>query len=333
MSWYIILFTLRRIIMKNENTNVKRTALVTGASGGLGLSFVNLFAKDGYNLILVARNGNRLEEIKKDIEQKYNVKATVVAVDLCAEDGADKVYSATQEAGIKVDVLVNNAGFGDFGEFYKSDINKQKRMVDLNCIALMHLCHLYIPDMIAQKSGNILNVDSIAAFQAGPLMSVYYATKAFVLSFSQALTRELKVKQIRFIVDRIITMHLTRKFNNYLVEHTCGCLGEKESLVHLELHSRFRVKICRKIRFKKSHCIVAIVIKVVSKTGKREIFTLRIAELACFGRGVYQFATFILHIEKQRIAALACLPRLLGEGNARICRAHVGKICVERNFG
>ena len=171
---------------------MKQTALITGASGGLGLSFVNIFAKDGYDVVLVARNGNKLEEIKKDIEAKYNVKATVVAVDLCSEDGAQKVYEATKDAGLNIDVLVNNAGFGDFGEFYKSDINKQIRMVDLNCIALMHLCHLYIPDMIKIGKGNILNVDSIAAFQAGPLMSVYYATKAFVLSFSQALTRELK---------------------------------------------------------------------------------------------------------------------------------------------
>ena len=171
---------------------MKKTALITGASGGLGLSFVNLFAKDGYDLVLVARNGNRLEEIKKEIEEKYNIKATVVAKDLCTPDGAQQVYDATKQAGIKVDVLVNNAGFGDFGEFYKSDINKQVKMIDLNCTALMSLCHLYLPDMLEQKNGNILNVDSIAAFQAGPLMSVYYATKAFVLSFSQALTRELK---------------------------------------------------------------------------------------------------------------------------------------------
>ncbi len=171
---------------------MKKTALITGASGGLGLSFVNLFAKDGYDLVLVARNGERLEEIKKDVEQKYNIKALVVAKDLCSPSGADEVYEATKQAGINIDVLVNNAGFGDFGEFHNSDINKQIRMVDLNCIALMHLCHLYLSDMLKQKSGNILNVDSIAAFQPGPLMSVYYATKAFVLSFSQALTRELK---------------------------------------------------------------------------------------------------------------------------------------------
>lgn len=171
---------------------MKKTALITGASGGLGLSFVNLFASDGYDLVLVARNGARLEEIKKDIEEKHGIRVTVIAKDLCSPDGPQEVYEATQNEGINIDVLVNNAGFGDFGEFYKSDISKQIRMLDLNCKALMHLCHLYLPKMIEQKSGNILNVDSIAAFQPGPLMSVYYATKAFVLSFSQALTRELK---------------------------------------------------------------------------------------------------------------------------------------------
>lgn len=171
---------------------MKKTALITGASGGLGLSFVDIFARDGYDVVLVARNGERLNEIKEETEKKYGITATVIPCDLCKPDGVQEVYNATEAAGIKVDVLVNNAGFGDFGEFHKSDINKQIRMVDLNCTALMHLCHLYIPDMIKNGGGNILNVDSIAAFQPGPLMSTYYATKAFVLSFSQALHRELK---------------------------------------------------------------------------------------------------------------------------------------------
>lgn len=178
--------------LKKDNSKTKRTALITGASGGLGLSFVNIFAKEGYDVVLVARNGDRLEEIKKEIEEKYHVSAMVVAVDLCSEDGANKVYEATNKAGLRIDVLVNNAGFGDFGKFYMSDLTKQTRMIDLNCTALMQLCHLYLSDMVKLGRGNILNVDSIAAFQPGPLMSVYYASKAFVLSFSQALTRELK---------------------------------------------------------------------------------------------------------------------------------------------
>lgn len=171
---------------------MKKTALITGASGGLGLSFVNLFALDGYDIVLVARNEKKLEEIKAEIEKKYNIKATVVAKDLTKESEVEEVYKATKEAGITVDVLVNNAGFGDFGVFHESDVSKQIKMINLNCTSLMQLCHLYLPDMVKQGSGNILNVDSIAAFQAGPLMSVYYATKAFVLSFSQALSRELK---------------------------------------------------------------------------------------------------------------------------------------------
>ena len=171
---------------------MKKTALITGASGGLGLSFVHLFAADGYDLVLVARSEDKLNKIKDKIESKYGVRAVVVAKDLCLENAPREVFEATKEQGMVVDVLVNNAGFGDFGEFVKSDFHKQANMVNLNITALMHLCHLYLPDMIAKGSGNILNVDSIAAFQPGPLMSVYYATKAFVLSFSQALTRELK---------------------------------------------------------------------------------------------------------------------------------------------
>lgn len=171
---------------------MKKTALITGASGGLGLSFVKLFAGDGYDLVLVARNAERLDEIKKEIEDQYKVNVLTVPKDLCSENGAREVLDATNAAGVSVDVLVNNAGFGDFGEFYKSDLNKQVRMVNLNCIALMQLCHLYLPEMVKRGEGRILNVDSIAAFQPGPLMSTYYATKAFVLSFSQALTRELK---------------------------------------------------------------------------------------------------------------------------------------------
>lgn len=173
-------------------TFMNKTALITGASGGLGLSFVKILARDGYDVVLVARNAEKLAEIKADIESSYGVRAYVVAKDLCHTESVNEVFDATEALGLKIDVLINNAGFGDFGEFHKSDINKQIRMVDLNVIALMQLCHLYIPQMIERGSGNILNVDSIAAFQAGPLMSVYYATKAFVLSFSQALTRELK---------------------------------------------------------------------------------------------------------------------------------------------
>lgn len=171
---------------------MNKTALITGASGGLGLSFVNIFAREGYDLVLVARNGDRLNEIKTEVEQKYSVKATVIPCDLCASNGAQQVFEATEAESIHIDVLVNNAGFGDFGEFYKTDLSKQVRMVDLNCIALMELCHLYLPAMIKKGEGYILNVDSIAAFQPGPLMSVYYASKAFVFSFSQALHRELK---------------------------------------------------------------------------------------------------------------------------------------------
>ena len=134
---------------------MNKTALITGASGGLGLSFVNIFAKDGYDVVLVARNGARLEEIKTEVEKKYGVNATVIAKDLCSADGAKEVYTETQAKGITVDVLVNNAGLGDFGEFWKNDFSRQERIVDLNCTALIELCHLYLPQMGKNGSGKI----------------------------------------------------------------------------------------------------------------------------------------------------------------------------------
>lgn len=171
---------------------MKETVLITGASGGLGLAFAKLFASKSYDLIIVARNEGKLNEIKTDIEREYASSVEVIACDLGQKDSATAVYRKVKEKGIKVNILVNNAGFGDFGEFVNCDFEKQYEMVNLNIIALMQLTHCFLKDMKADRNGKILNVDSIAAFQAGPLMSVYYATKAFVLSFSEALSEELK---------------------------------------------------------------------------------------------------------------------------------------------
>lgn len=171
---------------------MKKTALITGASGGLGLSFARVFAREGYDLVMVARSEDKLNKIKEDLEKNFGISATVVPADLMLDSGAEDVYKRTLELGISVDVLVNNAGLGDFGDFASSDLQKQCDMIALNVTALIKLTHLYLQDMKALSSGKILNVDSIAAFQPGPLMSVYYATKAFVLSFSEALSVELR---------------------------------------------------------------------------------------------------------------------------------------------
>lgn len=171
---------------------MKQTVLITGASCGLGLAFAHRFAKEGYDLILTARSADKLADAKAELERLYGIAVTPVPHDLGAPRAAETLLAAVREQGLAVDILVNNAGFGDFGAFADSDIDKQSAMVQLNVSALMELTHAVLPAMRQNGRGKILNVASIAAFQQGPYMSVYYATKAFVLSFSQALARELK---------------------------------------------------------------------------------------------------------------------------------------------
>ena len=171
---------------------MKNTALITGASSGLGYEFSKIFAREGYNLVLVARNEKKLLELKNELEEEYKIEVEVIPKDLKNHDSAKELYEATTEKNIEVEVLVNNAGFGDFGDFINSDLSKQEEMVDVNVKALMQLSHFYLNDMKKRNRGKLLNVASVAAFEPGPLMSVYYATKAFVLSFTEALSVELK---------------------------------------------------------------------------------------------------------------------------------------------
>lgn len=170
-----------------------KTALITGASSGFGKEFAKIFARDGYNLVLTARSTDKLEEIKHRLEREYGVDVFVITKDLSLPSAPQEIFDYTQQKGIAVDVLVNNAGFGDLCRFAESSLDRQQQMIDLNVSALMKLTHLYLPDMLARKDGKILNVASIAGVApAGPGMSIYYATKAFVLSFSDALATELK---------------------------------------------------------------------------------------------------------------------------------------------
>lgn len=174
----------------------KQTVLITGASGGLGLALCRQFAQNGYDLILTARSEQRLKEIAAQLEAAYTVSVFTVPADLALPESPETILTAVQKAGKTVDILVNNAGFGDFGLFAECDLQKQEAMLDVNIRALMRLTRLILPSMRERKSGKILNVASIAGFEPGPFMSVYYATKAFVLSFSQALSRELKLDGI-----------------------------------------------------------------------------------------------------------------------------------------
>lgn len=172
------------------------TALITGASMGIGEAFAKQLAAKGYDLILVARSTDKLDAIADKLTQQHGITAQVITVDLTEPAACQTVFEKVQAAGQDVELLVNNAGFGDYGEFGQTDHTKQTMMVQLNVQALMELTHLFLPGMQARKSGSIINVASIAAFQSMPYLSVYAATKAFVLSFSTALWAETKEQGI-----------------------------------------------------------------------------------------------------------------------------------------
>ena len=165
-------------------------ALITGASAGIGREFARYHAEKGGDMIITARRGDALDELKAEIEAKHSVSVTTIALDLGAADGADKLYEAVK--GQRIDILINNAGFGGHGPFVDRDLADDHAMIDLNIDALVTLCHRIGKDMVAQGSGKILNVSSTAAYMAGPLQATYFATKAFVSSFSQALDEEMR---------------------------------------------------------------------------------------------------------------------------------------------
>lgn len=169
-----------------------KTALITGASGGLGYEFAKIFASRKCDLVLVARSKNKLDAIKAELEEKYPINIITIAKDLTEDSAADAIYNKLNILGIRVDYLVNNAGFGDNNCYFDTEWQRQEQMVKLNVLALMHLTHLFGNDMRRRGDGKILNVASIAAYMPGPYMSVYYASKAFVLSFSQAIGAELR---------------------------------------------------------------------------------------------------------------------------------------------
>jgi len=166
---------------------LKKVALITGASAGLGVEFARQLSKRGHRLVLAARRKDRLEELAKELGN-----ARAVAIDLSKPNAAAKLLADVEAAGEQVDLLVNNAGFGLIGRFAELDAKRERQMVDLNIGVLMDLCRAVAPQMIKRKSGGILNVASTAAFQPGPNMAIYFATKAFVLSFTEALHEELK---------------------------------------------------------------------------------------------------------------------------------------------
>ena len=168
----------------------RQTALITGASSGIGLELARLFAAGGYDLVLVARSADKLEELAGEL-RKHGGAVRVLAKDLAKPESPEEVFQELEAAGIAVDVLVNNAGFATYGPFVEIDLGRELEELQLNVVTLTHLTKKLLPGMLARRRGGVLNVASTAGFQPGPLMAVYYATKAYVISFSEALAEEL----------------------------------------------------------------------------------------------------------------------------------------------
>ena len=167
-----------------------KTALITGASGGIGEEFAKVFAREKYDLVLVARSEDKLIKLANDLQSKYGVAVQVIAKDLAKPDSPNELFDDLKNT--QIDALVNNAGYATYGEFVKIDLQTELDEMQLNMVTLTHLTKLFLPAMVENGFGQILNVASTAALQPGPLMAVYYATKAYVLSFSEAIAKELE---------------------------------------------------------------------------------------------------------------------------------------------
>ena len=167
------------------------TALITGASAGIGRELARQFAAEKSNLVLVARRRERLEELAADLRRQHGIQVHVVAADLGQPDAPQAIVDTLAGDELTIDVLVNNAGFGILGPVAELDLSRQLEMVQVNVAALTHLTRLLLPGMLQRRRGGVLNVASTAGFQAGPFMAVYYATKAYVISFSEALADEV----------------------------------------------------------------------------------------------------------------------------------------------
>ena len=171
---------------------MSRSALITGASGGIGYELALLFARDGFDCILVARSQQKLEELAARLESEFRAKTQVIPRDLSRPAAVDEIYEEVTASSTPLEALVNNAGFPVFGPFVETDLKAELEMLQVNVVALTALTKLFLRPMVERRSGRILNLASTAAFLPGPLMAAYYASKAYVLSFSEALANELR---------------------------------------------------------------------------------------------------------------------------------------------
>jgi hypothetical protein len=176
-----------------------QTALITGASGGIGKAFALELAARKINVVLVARSEEKLNQLASQLQQQYNVQVEVLVKDLTEPTATQEVFDAIKEKGFTIDLLINNAGFGDYGDFSERERERQIKIVQLNIQALVDLTHRFLSLMRQRNSGSIINVSSITAFQPMPYLSVYSASKAFILNFSQALWAENRSHGVRIL--------------------------------------------------------------------------------------------------------------------------------------
>jgi uncharacterized protein len=184
-------------IQKEKSMPDEKNALITGGSGGIGLELARILGRHGYDLIIVSKNQQKLVNAAEEIRRESDIRITTMAADLANPSVPLEIYSQIAAKGISIDILINNAGFGTYGNFYKTGLAVQLEMIQLNIMSLTQLTHLFLPQMIDRGRGYIMNVASTAAFQPGPLMAVYYASKAYVLNFSEAIANELKETSIK----------------------------------------------------------------------------------------------------------------------------------------
>ncbi len=183
---------LNEMVIKKSYIVMKPTALITGASRGVGLQIAVIMAAKNMNLVLVARSEDALNSIKTMLENQYGVDVHIIVKDLTEKNATYDIFKQVEDKNIEIDYLINNAGFGEYGYFESGDWGRFRQMIELNIMALTHLCHLFLPQMLKRNRGRILNVASTAAFQPGPMMAVYFASKAYVLHFSEAIRNEVK---------------------------------------------------------------------------------------------------------------------------------------------
>lgn len=177
-----------------------KTALITGSASGLGYEFAKIYAAKNYQLVLIDINKELLSQVKSEIETNYQVKVFDLVINLSDRDACESIIDFTNNQNLEINVLINNAGYGVFGKYFESDWEREKNMITIHVTTTAHLTKHYLPKMINQGEGAILNVSSLASFTPGPLMAMYYSTKAFVTSFTQSIAREHKGMGVKISV-------------------------------------------------------------------------------------------------------------------------------------